>query len=116
MTKTQSPARLLIIDDDPVVRESVVVYLEDSGFVVLEAEDGYRGLELFRQKPPDLLLLDLRMPGMDGLDVLVEVTRDSPEVPVVVVTGVGVLQDAVSAIRHGAFDFITKHITDMTVF
>jgi|UPI00068722FD PAS domain S-box-containing protein len=109
------PATLLIIDDDPVVRESVAVYLEDSGFTVLEAEDGFQGLELFRKDRPDVLLLDLRMPGLDGLDVLAEVTREDDNVPVIVITGVGVLQDAVTAIRHGAFDFVTKPISDLSV-
>ncbi|MFO7877322.1 MAG: sigma 54-interacting transcriptional regulator [Desulfovermiculus sp.] len=109
------PARLLIIDDDPVVRESVAVYLEDSGFAVLEAKDGFQGLEYFRNSRPDVLLLDLRMPGLDGLDVLAEVHREDEDLPVIVITGVGVLQDAVSALRHGAFDFVTKPITDMSV-
>ncbi|MFO7803170.1 MAG: sigma 54-interacting transcriptional regulator [Desulfovermiculus sp.] len=109
------PAKLLIVDDDPVVRESVAVYLEDSGFAVQEAEDGFQGLELLRRSRPDVLLLDLRMPGMDGLDVLAEVNREARDIPVIVITGVGVLQDAVSAIRHGAYDFVTKPITDMTV-
>ncbi|MDZ7762542.1 MAG: sigma 54-interacting transcriptional regulator [Desulfovermiculus sp.] len=116
MKKTEKPStKLLIIDDDPVVRESVAVYLEDSGFDVIEAEDGFQGLKLFRQSRPDVLLLDLRMPGMDGLDVLAEVSREDCDVPVIVITGVGVLQDAVSALRHGAFDFVTKPITDLAV-
>lgn len=110
-----SPAKLLIIDDDPVVRESVSVYLEDSGFAVHEAEDGFQGLEMFRKNKPDVLLLDLRMPGLDGLDVLAKVHREDHNVPVIVITGVGVLQDAVTAIRHGAFDFVTKPITDLSV-
>ena len=110
-----SQTRLLIIDDDAVVRESVAVYLEDSGFEVHEAADGFTGLDMVRQSPPDLLLLDLRMPGLDGLEVLTETTRDFKDMPVIVITGVGVLQDAVTAIRHGAFDFITKPIADMAV-
>jgi DNA-binding NtrC family response regulator len=110
-----TPSKLLIIDDDPVIRESVSVYLEDSGFVVFEAEDGFQGLDIFRQSQPDVLLLDLRMPGLDGLDVLAEVHRESGDIPVIVITGVGVLQDAVVALRHGAFDFVTKPITDLAV-
>jgi len=110
-----SPAELLIIDDDPVVRESVAVYLEDSGFTVHEAEDGFQGLQLFRENTLDVILLDLRMPGLDGLDVLAEIHRENENIPVIVITGVGVLQDAVTAIRHGAFDFVTKPITDLTV-
>jgi len=110
-----SQSRILIIDDDGVIRESVAVYLEDSGFEVLEAMDGFSGLDMARSEGPDLLLLDLRMPGLDGLEVLAEVQREFQDLPVIVITGVGVLQDAVSAIRHGAFDFITKPIADMAV-
>jgi PAS domain S-box-containing protein len=112
---SNSQPRILIVDDDAVIRESVAVYLEDSGFEVLEAKDGFTGLDMTRRERPDLLLLDLRMPGLDGLEVLAEVNRELQDLPVIVITGVGVLQDAVSAIRHGAFDFITKPIADMAV-
>ena len=63
MESDDSPTRLLVMDDDAAVRESIAAYLEDSGFAVLQAKDGREGLEIFRRERPDLLLIDLRMPG-----------------------------------------------------
>ena len=64
------PIKILAIDDEPVIRDSIAAYLEDSGFNVLQAGDGQQGLTLFREHTPDLVLLDLRMPEMDGLAFL----------------------------------------------
>ncbi|WP_285172428.1 response regulator, partial [Mycobacterium tuberculosis] len=82
--------------------------LERGGFRVREAEDGSSGLESFRAQPPDAVLLDLRMPGTDGLDVLTEIVKESPETPVLVVSGETTLSDVVQALRRGAWDFVTK--------
>jgi DNA-binding NtrC family response regulator len=108
-------ARILIVDDEAIIRESISTYLEDSGFSVMTASDGLEGLNHFRSEMPDVVLLDLRMPKVDGLEVLAAVMAESPETPVIVITGAGVLQDAVAALRLGAFDFITKPIIDMVV-
>jgi DNA-binding NtrC family response regulator len=107
--------RVLVIDDEDIVRDSVSTYLEDSGFVVFQAKDGREGLERFQEMTPDVVLLDLRMPRMDGLEVLEAISGELDQVPVIVVTGAGVLQDAVAALRLGAFDFVTKPIVDMAV-
>jgi DNA-binding NtrC family response regulator len=108
-------ARVLIIDDEALIRQSIAAYLEDSGFAVLQADDGPSGLQTARSHDPDVILLDLRMPEMDGLEVLAAVTRDLPETPVIVVTGAGVIKDAIEALRLGAFDFISKPIIDLAV-
>ena len=112
-----SPAqrRVLVIDDEDIVRDSVSTYLEDSGFVVFQAMDGREGLDQFKERQPHVVLLDLRMPRMDGLEVLETIAGELDQVPVIVVTGAGVLQDAVAALRLGAFDFVTKPIVDMAV-
>lgn len=107
--------KLLIIDDDSIVRQSVVAYLEDSGFEILEACQGVEGLELFNQHTPDVVLTDLRMPTMDGLQVLDRVHQASPETPVIVMSGVGVMGDVVRALRLGASDFLIKPLVDMEV-
>ncbi len=107
--------RVLVIDDEDIVRDSVSTYLEDSGFVVFQAKDGREGLDNYREKRPDVVLLDLRMPRMDGLEVLETIAGELDQVPVIVVTGAGVLQDAVAALRLGAFDYVTKPIVDMAV-
>lgn len=114
-TECSVKQRVLIVDDEEMVRESMSTYLEDSGFLVDRAGDGLEGLEHFRETPPDVVLLDLRMPRMDGLEVLEAIGAELADVPVIVVTGAGVLQDAMTALRLGAFDFITKPIVDMGV-
>jgi serine phosphatase RsbU (regulator of sigma subunit) len=106
---------ILVVEDDPLVRFNIVSYLEDSGFSVAEEASGAAGLETIRTQPPDLVLCDLRMPGLDGLDVLEILHAEQPELPVIVVSGTGVLSDAVNALRNGAWDFVTKPIADMAV-
>ncbi len=107
--------KILVIDDEPVIRESITAYLEDSGFIVCQAGDGGKGLSVFRAERPDLVMVDLRMPGIDGLDVLSRVLTESPDTPTLVVSGTGVIQDAIEALRMGALDFVTKPILDMAV-
>lgn len=106
---------ILLIDDEPSIRESIGAYLEDNDYRVIEAANGREGMEVFRKQNPDCILVDLRMPGMGGLEVLAEVTQASPETPILVVSGTGVMQDAVGALRLGAWDFVTKPISDMDV-
>lgn len=107
--------KLLIIDDDTIVRQSLAAYLEDSGFDILEADQGVEGLKLFQTHAPDVVLTDLRMPAMDGLHLLERVHQLSPETPVIVMSGVGVMGDVVKALRLGASDFLIKPLVDMEV-
>jgi PAS domain S-box-containing protein len=104
---------LLTIDDEDSLRRTIKIYFEDIGFNVLEAGNGRLGLEMFRQHHPDIVLVDLRMPEMDGRDVIRFLAGEAPEIPVVVVSGTGLLEDAVEAIRDGAWDYVTKPIHDM---
>jgi signal transduction histidine kinase len=107
--------KILTIDDEPYIRDSVKSFLEDYGFEVIEAGDGRQGLEAFQSQKPDLVLCDLRMPEMDGLEVLGAVTERSPETPIIVVSGAGNIGDTVQALRLGAWDYIIKPIQDMNV-
>ncbi|MGD2074012.1 MAG: SpoIIE family protein phosphatase [Gammaproteobacteria bacterium] len=107
--------RILVIEDDAAVRFNMLSYLEDSGFCVAAEATGEAGLEAIHRQAPDVVLCDLRLPGLDGLDVLQRLGVDYPGLPVVVVSGTGVLSDAVDALRHGASDFVTKPIQDMAV-
>ncbi len=109
------PARILTIDDEDLVREILTAYLEDSGFEVIQASNGQAGIDLIRRESPDLVLCDLRMPGMDGLQVLATVTHDFPELPILVVSGMGGMSDAIQALKLGAWDYVTKPIEDMAV-
>ena len=113
MPKTS--ATLLIIDDDEVVRASLAAYLEDSGFSVLQASNGQQGLQVFEQDTPDLVICDLRMPQMGGLELIRQVTERSPQTPVIVVSGAGVMNDAVEALRLGAADYLIKPLEDLAV-
>jgi DNA-binding NarL/FixJ family response regulator len=106
---------ILVVDDDESIRQSMAGHLEDLGFETIEAEDGRVALELFEESRPDLVLLDLRMPRVDGLEVLANLGARSPETPVIVVSGMGVMEDAVQALRLGAWDYLIKPIQDMTV-
>lgn len=107
--------RILVIDDEELIQEMLRSYLEENGFQVTQASDGETGLALIRRDPPDLVLCDLRMPGLDGLQVLDAVTRESPELPILVVSGLGGMGDAIQALKLGAWDYVTKPIEDMAV-
>lgn len=112
---TEKPARILMIDDEQLVLEVLAAFLEDSGFEVLQALDGQTGIDLIRRERPDLVLCDLRLPGMDGLHVLATVARDYPELPILVVSGLGGMSDAIQALKLGAWDYVTKPIEDMAM-
>ena len=111
----KTSATLLIIDDDDVVRASLAAYLEDSGFKVLQANNGLQGLEVFQQEGPDLMICDLRMPQVDGLELIRRINALGVEVPVIVVSGAGVMNDAVEALRLGAADYLIKPLEDLAV-
>ncbi|UTF49676.1 response regulator [Desulfomicrobium sp. ZS1] len=106
---------VLTIDDDQAVRESLANFLEDFGYEVLQAEDGQQGLEVFAANRPDLILVDLRMPRMDGLQVLARVQELSPQTPIMVISGAGDIRDVVEALRRGAWDYLVKPIQDMNI-
>ncbi|MGL4315465.1 MAG: two-component system response regulator RssB [Pseudomonas sp.] len=108
-------AKLLIIDDDEVVRASLAAYLEDSGFQVLQAGNGLQGLEVFELEHPDVVICDLRMPQVDGLELIRRLNVLGSDVPVIVVSGAGVMSDAVEALRLGAADYLIKPLEDLAV-
>ncbi|MBU1877455.1 MAG: response regulator, partial [Chloroflexi bacterium] len=107
------PDRLLIIDDEVLIRRALADYLAECGYECTTAADGVEGLALARSQRFDAVLVDLRMPHMDGLEVIATLQDEQPEVPVTVVSGTGVLNDAIEAMRLGAQDYVTKPIQDM---
>ncbi|MEN8190864.1 MAG: response regulator, partial [Thermodesulfobacteriota bacterium] len=115
MSKATEPYVILTIDDEPLIRETFRFYLEDFGYRVLEAENGRVGLEVIEQHLPDLVLVDLRMPEVDGLDVLKVMKRTYPDIPVVVVSGTGFIGDAVEALRLGAWNYLLKPVEDLNM-
>ena len=107
--------KILVIDDEVYIRDSVIGFLEDFGFDVFEAENGQVGIEAFEARNPDLILCDLRMPVMDGLEVLAKVKEKGDGTPIIIVSGAGNIADTVEALRLGAWDYIIKPVQDMNV-
>ncbi|MFT4861391.1 MAG: sigma-B regulation protein RsbU (phosphoserine phosphatase) [Pseudohongiellaceae bacterium] len=107
--------KLLLIDDDAAVRRSFSVYLEDSGYSIIEAPNGVEGVALFESEHPDLVLCDLRMPDVDGLDVIRQVAAKDGKTPIIVISGYGEVEDAVQALRLGAADYLMKPIKNLEV-
>ncbi len=101
-------ARVLLIEDEESIRLPLVDLLEDEGFQVLAAEDGERGLELAPREDPDLILLDLMLPRLDGFGVLRALRRDRLEAPVIVLTARGEEWDRIQGFEHGADDYVVK--------
>ncbi|HSH14171.1 MAG TPA: sigma-54 dependent transcriptional regulator, partial [Desulfurivibrionaceae bacterium] len=100
--------KILIIDDELPIRDSLAGILSDEGFLPVCAESGEAGLKALDDEAIDLVLLDIWMPGMDGLEVLAEIKRRSPGLPVIMISGHGNIETAVKATKLGAFDFIEK--------
>jgi two-component system, NtrC family, sensor kinase len=106
---------ILMVDDDAAIRTGFALGLEDCGYRLLQANNGRQGLEVFELEKPDLVLLDLRMPEMDGLELLQHLKQRSPDTPLIVISGTGMIEDAIEAIRYGAWDFLCKPVSDMSV-
>jgi two-component system response regulator HydG len=102
------PRRLLVADDDPGLRESLNRTLTRAGYSVLLASDGRAALELLQGGGIDLVLTDLKMPGLTGIELLRAVKSIVPDVDVILITAFGTVEEAVSAMKEGAYDFITK--------
>jgi two-component system nitrogen regulation response regulator NtrX len=102
--------RILVIDDDAEIRKSFKMTLEYAGYEVILAATGEEGVKLVEQEAPDLVFCDIKMPGMDGLEVLQKLHHLKDVMPVVVVTGNADIQNAIEATRLGAFDFIEKPV------
>jgi len=101
-------ATILIVDDDLYIRESLREILNDNGYTIEEAVDGKTALDILAQRPFDLMLLDLDLPRVNGMEVLRKAAADYPEVGVVIISGKGTIQLAVEAIQLGAYDFLEK--------
>jgi two-component system phosphate regulon sensor histidine kinase PhoR len=99
---------ILIIDDEEVIRDSCTQILSTEGYGVRSAEDGPAGLKMMQERLPDIVILDLRMPGMDGMEVLEKIGSRYPGVLVIVITGYATIESAVEAMKQGADDYLAK--------
>ncbi|MEA1867284.1 MAG: sigma-54 dependent transcriptional regulator [Thermodesulfobacteriota bacterium] len=103
--------KILVVDDEESILQSVTDILEDEGFDVQTSPDGETSLKIVGENLPDLVLLDIWMPGMDGLEVLRRIKADWPFIPAVIMSGHGTIETAVKATRLGAYDFIEKPLS-----
>jgi two-component system NtrC family response regulator len=105
-----SKKRILVVDDDDSLRWVTQAQLQQSGYDVAAAQDARSALEQIRAIPPDLVITDLKMPGMSGIDLLKEIRVQYPEIIVIMVTAFGTVETAVEAMKAGAYDYVTKPV------
>ncbi len=103
--------KILVIDDEPGIRGLLATILERKGYAVLLAESGRKGLDLFRRERPDLIVLDLKMPDIDGITVLKDIHAVAVDTPVVILTGAGNEEMEKQARELGAAEFIEKEFS-----
>ncbi len=103
--------QILVVDDEERIRQSLNGILKDEGYEVVESKDGAQALKQLESDPPDLVLLDIWMPGMDGMEVLERMKGQVPNLPVIMISGHGNIELAVKAVKLGAYDFIEKPLS-----
>ena len=108
METSERCPKVLVVDDEEWMRDACVEILQPEGFEVLTAADGPSGLDLIRGRSPDLMLVDLKMPGMDGIAYLKSVKAFDPDIVAIMITGYATLESAVEAMKSGAYDFLPK--------
>jgi DNA-binding NtrC family response regulator len=100
--------KILVIDDERAIRKILTEILTFEGFEIEEASDGAEGLKMINEREYDCILCDIKMPKMDGIEVLAEARKTKPDIPFIVISGHGNLETAVEAVRKGAYDYISK--------
>lgn len=106
----KSKYKILIVDDERIVRESLYHWFEDEGYDVETAEDGLSALKIFEKDKYDLVLLDMKMPGMSGLELLVKIKEIDPVCIVILITAFASVSSAIQALKEGAYDYVTKPV------
>src|SRR5919107_2496281 len=101
-------SNILIIDDEKAIRKTLSEILSYEGYKIEEASDGEEGLKKFREKAYDVVLCDIKMPKVDGIDFLQKAVEVNPDIPIIMISGHGNIETAVEAVKKGAYDFIQK--------
>src|SRR6476659_4527629 len=101
-------ADILIIDDEKAIRKTLSEILSFEGYKVDEASDGEEGLSKFKAKNYDVVLCDVKMPRIDGIEFLQKASECNPDVPIIMISGHGTIETAVEAVKKGAYDYISK--------
>ena len=104
-------AKILVIDDEQGIRDLLDTLLRRKGYDVVVAESGQKGLDLFRQEHPDIIVLDLKMPGMDGLTVLRQIRGLDPRIPVIILTGAGTPETEQQVRAMGVTEYVEKEFS-----
>ncbi len=107
--------KILLIDDEETNVRVLAISLRSDGYEVVTAYSGEEGLEVFDRESPDIVVTDIKMPGMDGIEVLKNIKQRNPEVEVIIITGHGDIDNAIEALKHGASDFINKPVRDEAI-
>jgi signal transduction histidine kinase len=105
-------SQLLLVDDEPGILKVLGISLADRGYQVLTAESGEQALRVFHETHPEVILTDIKMPGMDGIELLKRIKEESPNTEVIMITGHGEMELAIQSLKYDASDFITKPIDD----
>ncbi len=108
-------SKVLLIDDEEANVRVLAISLRSDGYEVVTAYSGEEGLDVFDRELPDIVVTDIKMPGMDGIDVLKNIKERSPETEVIIITGHGDIDNAIEALKHGASDFINKPVRDEAI-
>ncbi len=104
--------KILLVDDEEGIRKVLGISLSDSGYKVSTAASGEEALRIFRKMKPPIVLTDIKMPGMDGIELLQKIKEESPDTEVIMITGHGDMELAIQSLKFDAIDFITKPIND----
>src|SRR3954465_898518 len=104
----KSMADILIIDDEKAIRKTLSEILSFEGYKIDEASDGEEGLKKFRERNYDVVLCDIKMPKIDGIEFLQKAGESNPDIPVIMISGHGTIETAVEAVKKGAYDYISK--------
>ncbi len=107
-----SANKILIVDDEEIIVRLLSMSLRSDGYETVTANSGEQGLEVFKSESPDIVVTDIKMPGMDGLELLKKIKEIDPEKEVIIVTGHGDIDSTITALQHGASDFINKPVRD----
>jgi DNA-binding NtrC family response regulator len=103
-----SSERILVVDDELFVRELLLEFLSTQGYEVSLADSGEKAVELMQTQPADVVLVDLKMPGIDGIETLKQIKKIAPDVLAIIMTGYPTIESSIEALRRGAYDYVIK--------
>ncbi len=112
MKASEQNNKILLVDDEQDLREVLEICLLDIGYTVLTAENGKQALDIFKKEQPSIVLTDIKMPGMSGIDLLRKIKNENPDTEVIIITGHGDTDLAIKSLKYEAIDFITKPISE----